>query len=489
MADSFEALAIDIGASNGRAVLGSLSSDGALSLHEVRRFANGMSTVGDTLRWDFDRLRAEIEGALNDCAHAGLKPVSVGINTWGVDYALTSKDGGFVDQPYAYRDKRNPPAMERFFKEIMSQEDLYAITGIQIMPFNTVYQLAAELFAGGERLRKADKILLAPDAFAFALCGKAVAEYTIASTTQMLDAATRDWSPTVLDKLGLSRELLPDVVEPGTRIGTCAFGEGGRIDVVAPDGHDTAAAVAAVPVQGTEDWAYVSSGTWSLVGVETTTPFVSGTALAADVTNEGGVCNTYRLLSNVVGMWPIQECMRLASASGTPLDIRDVCRDAAAAPDGGALIDPDHESFLAPDNMIEAITTRCVQTSQKAPQGMGELARCVFESLALKTRVVVERIGALVGTDPKVIHIVGGGSRNELLCQLTADALDRVVVAGPAEGTATGNFLMQAMSAGRIKDLAVLRSIVRDNTQLVRYEPSGGDSLRKRYDRFREIVS
>jgi rhamnulokinase len=490
MSDAFHALAVDIGASNGRAVYYTLGADGRLTTKDIARFPNGMQTVGEMLRWDFDGLKSAIVGALGKCAAEGLSPRSVGVNTWGVDYVFIGEDGAPIDRPVAYRDRRNPPAMERFFKEMMPKEELYGITGIQIMPFNTVYQLAAEVFAGGERLAKARKMLLMPDAFAHALCGAAVAEYTIASTTQMLDARARSWAPAVLERLGVSTGLLPEIVAPGSKVGTYRTEDGAlETDVVVPAGHDTAAAVAAVPAEGKAPWAYVSSGTWSLVGVESTSPVLSPEALAAGVTNEGGVCGTYRLLTNVMGLWLLQESMRVAARTGESLDIGAVCAQAAAAAEGGPLVDPDHASFLAPDDMIAAIGAFCTATKQKPPEGIGALARCIFESLALKTRTVIERIAALTNEDPAVIHIVGGGARNSLLCQLTADATGRPVVAGPAEGTATGNFLMQAMAAGRIGSLAELRGIVRANSELTRYEPTGAAVWQKRYERFREILT
>lgn len=484
----FSALAVDIGASNGRAVFGELSSDGRLTMREVRRFPNGMVNVEGSLRWDFERLAGEVVQALEACAREGLKPVSVGVDTWGVDYALVGHNGKLVDMPFAYRDKRCPPAMERFFKEVLPPERIYEITGIQFLPFNTLYQLAADIFAGGERLRRARWVLMMPDAFAWKLSGGAAAEYTIASTSQMLDARSRDWSPVLLEKLGLRRELLPPITPSGTKVGTKRLSDGLQVDVVVPAGHDTACAVAAVPASGEGDWAYVSSGTWSLVGVETRKPFLTQQAREAGLTNEGGVEGTYRLLSNVMGLWLIQECMRMWGNKGINIDIRRVCAEAASAPPDGPLVDPDCEAFLAPDNMLEAISGFCTKTSQKPPEDVGQVARCVFESLALKTRVVLDRISQLTGVRPSVLHMVGGGSRNELLCQMTADATGLPVVAGPAEATAIGNLLIQAMGAGAISNLAELRKVVRESESLRRYEPSGQERWKKRWERFQEVL-
>ena len=491
MAEDFQALAVDIGASNGRAVLGTLTQDGRLTLREVRRFPNSYKERDGALRWDFDRLSREVVQSIEDCWDLGLRPNSVGVDTWGVDYVLVAEDGSLVDQPFAYRDRRTEGVMERFFREVMSTEEIYAITGIQFMPINTLYQLAADIFSGGERLKRAHKILMMPDAFAFALSGRMPAEYTIASTTQMLDARSGKWSEEIISRLGLRRELLPEIVAPGTKIGTYTSpgNPAQRIEVVLPAGHDTAAAVAAVPARGDAPWAYVSSGTWILVGVETKTPLLSDEARKRGVTNEGGACGTYRLLSNINGLWLIQECMRMWEKRGKSLNIQQVCEAAGNAPPDGPIVDSDHPSFLSPDDMLESINSFCQNSGQAAPQSVGETARCIFESLALKTRVVLEGIAELTGRDPQIIHIVGGGTKNKLLCRMTAQATNRIVVAGPAEATATGNLLTQAMAAGRIASLAEAREVVRNSFALVRYEPSDANYWRKRYERFQQVLA
>ena len=489
MAKDFQALAIDIGASSGRAVLGRLSQDGRLTLREVRRFANASKERDGALRWDFDRLSREVVQSIEDCWDLGLRPTSVGACAWGVDYVLVAEDGSLVDQPFAYRDRRTEGVMERFFREVMSAEELYAITGIQFMPINTVYQLAADIFSGAERLKRAHKILMMPDAFAFRLSGRMVAEYTIASTTQMLDARLRKWSEEIIARLGLRRELFPEIVGSGTKVGTYTSPQAARrIEVVVPAGHDTAAAVTAVPARGDAPWAYVSSGTWTLVGVEAKTPLLTDEARKAGVTNEGGALGTYHLLSNINGLWLIQECMRMWEKRGKSLSIQQVCEAAARAPAGGALLDPDHPSFLSPDDMTESVTLFCKNTGQMVPESVGETARCVFESLALKTRMVLEGIAELTGRDLQIIHMVGGGAKNALLCRMTAQATNRALVAGPAEATATGNLLTQAMAVGRIRSLAKAREVVRNSFALVRYEPSDCKYWGKRYERFCELL-
>ncbi|MHC4200951.1 MAG: rhamnulokinase, partial [Planctomycetota bacterium] len=462
----FQAVGVDIGASNGKAVLGELSSDGVLSIRDIRRFPNGMHESDGSLRWDFERLLGEIKGAVDDAFAQGEKPASVGIDTWGVDYALFARDGSLVDKPFAYRDHRTDGLVERFTKEVMPTEELYRITGNHLSQINTLYQLYAETLSGDERLARADRMLLMPDAFARALSGRAVAEYTIASTSQLMDARARKWSDELVGRLGIRREILPELVDPGTRLGPYRTSAGRKLNVVAPAGHDTAAAVAAVPASDGEPWAFVSSGTWSLIGIEVDEPVVTEDARVAGLTNEGSLDGKVRFLANVSGLWLVQECMRMWNEAGAGVDIIKVCEDAGRAPVHGPLVDPDHASFLAPSDMTQAIADYCLSTDQPPPDGVGVTARCVFESLALKTRLMLERIAALTGVDPRVIHMVGGGSRNETLCGMTADAAGRPVVAGPAEATVTGNLLIQARTARRIGSLEEIREVSRNSFDL-----------------------
>ncbi len=484
----FQAIGVDIGASNGKAVLGELSADGVLSIRDIRRFPNGMHESDGSLRWDFERLLGEIKGAVDDAFSQGDKPASVGIDTWGVDYALFARDGSLVDKPFAYRDHRTDGLVERFTKEVMPTEELFRITGNHLSQINTLYQLYAETLSGGERLERADRLLLMPDAFARALSGRAVAEYTIASTSQLMDARARTWSDELVGRLGIRREILPELVDPGTRLGPYRASAGRKLNVIVPAGHDTAAAVAAVPASGEEPWAFVSSGTWSLIGIEVDEPVVTEDAREAGLTNEGSLDGKIRFLANVSGLWLIQECMRMWNEAGAGVDIIKVCEDAGRAPVHGPLVDPDHASFLAPSDMPQAIADYCLSTDQTPPDGVGVTARCVFESLALKTRLVLERIAALTGVDPRVIHMVGGGSLNETLCRMTADAAGWPVVAGPAEATVTGNLLIQARAARRIGSLEEIREVSRNSFDLKRYEPSGDDYWQARYERFRELA-
>ncbi len=490
MGDDFQALGVDLGASSGRVLLGTLSDDDRLEVKDIRRFPNGMVRREGRQYWEFDRLLGEVRAGIGDALKAGARPQSLSVDTWGVDYVLYGSDGRPLGQPHAYRDPRTDGMMEKVFDEVISAEEIYSITGIQFLQFNTVYQLAAEVFAESENLEKAERLLLMPDAFTYELCGARIAEATMVSTTQMMDARTRKWSDEIIGRLGVPRELFPDITEPGTVVGTYrpeAPGAG-ELDVIACAGHDTGSAVAAVPASGDVPWAYVSSGTWALVGLETREPLLSEEARCVGVTNEGGVDATYRLLKNVTGLWLLQECMRIWDDRGEGMGIEEVCAAATEAPEGGPLVDPDDDSFVAPADMPAAIDAFCSRTGQTPPGSKANMARCIFESLALKTAYTLQRIAGLAGVAPQVLHMVGGGTRNRMLCGMTAEAAGMPVVAGPAEATALGNLLVQAMAVGRIGSLDDLRRVVRESVEPVRYEPSGSEYWAKRLDRMRELM-
>jgi len=489
MGDTFQALGVDCGASSGRVLLGSLSADNRLEVRDIRRFPNQMVHMEGGLHWEFDRLIGEVRAGIDDAFREGCTAQSLAVDTWGVDYVLYGADGRPLKQPFAYRNARTEGMMEKVFAEVISAEEIYAITGIQFLPFNTVYQLAAEVAAGGENLRKAQNLILMPDAFTYELCGQVIAEATMASTTQLIDARTRKWSDEIIDRIGVPRRLFPDITEPGTIVGKYRpQAADADLDVVACGGHDTASAVAAVPATGDVPWAYVSSGTWALVGVETREPLLTDEACQIGVTNEGGVDATYRLLKNVTGLWILQECMRLWEERGQGLTIQQVCAAAAEAPEDGPLVDPDDPAFTAPEDMTAEIVRFCKRTGQTPPDSAATFARCVFESLALKTAYTLDRVSGLAGVRPEVIHMVGGGSRNEMLCRMTAEAAGMPVVAGPSEATAIGNLLVQAMAGGRIGSLDELRSVVRNSVDLVRYEPCGDAYWGRRMERLRNML-
>ncbi len=463
MSDQAHMLAVDIGASGGRVMLGRW--DGSyIALEEIHRFANGMVERDGRLFWDVNRLWREVRTGMQQYATQENQAllVSIGIDTWAVDYALLDEHGALIGDPYAYRDLRTE-GMAELIDAIIPLEELYERTGLQRLPFNTLYQLYAE--RNGPRLAAATTLLLMPDLFHYWLTGARVAEYTNATTTMFLDARQRVWATDLLERLGLPTRILPPLVMPGTRLGPLlpevqhAVGLHRPIEVVAVGTHDTASAVAAIPGLDAHS-AYISSGTWSLVGIERTAPLISAAARQLNVTNEGGVYGTFRLLKNVSGLWLLQECQRRWNEEGRRLTWDEIIAQAEAAAPLRSLIDPDAPEFLAVGDMPERIRDYCRRTGQPVPETVGEIVRCCLESLALRYRQVIEALERLTGQPITTVRIVGGGSQNTLLCQLTADACCRTVVAGPTESTALGNILVQAITMGYFPDLATARQIV-----------------------------
>ncbi|MCS7291046.1 MAG: rhamnulokinase [Roseiflexus sp.] len=463
MSDLAHFLAVDIGASSGRVMLGRW--DGShIALEEIHRFANGMVEREGHLFWDVHRLWREIQTGMQRYATQENQALlaSIGIDTWAVDYALLDEHGGLLGDPYAYRDPRNE-GMAELVDAIIPPEELYERTGLQRLPFNTLYQLYAE--RNGPRLAAAATLLLMPDLFHYWLTGARVAEYTNATTTMFLDARQRIWATDLLERLGLPTRMLPPLVVPGTRLGPLlpevqsATGLHRQVEVIAVGTHDTASAVAAIPGLDAHS-VYISSGTWSLVGVERTEPLISAEARQLNVTNEGGVYGTIRLLKNVSGLWLLQECQRRWHEEGRHLTWDEIIAQAEAAPPLRSLIDPDAPEFLAVGDMPARIRDYCRRTGQPIPETVGEIARCCLESLALRYRQVIEALERLTGQPITTVRIVGGGSQNTLLCQLTADACRRTVVAGPTESTALGNILVQAISTGYLPNLATARRAI-----------------------------
>ena len=484
-------LAFDIGAESGRAVLGRLEG-GRLSVHETRRFPNTPRSLSGHIHWNIYAIFDEMKEAMRETAAAiGERPASIGVDTWGVDFGLLAKDGTLLGLPFCYRDHRNAGAMEDYFK-LVPREALYEATGIQFMPFNTLFQVYAMVRDRSPLLDAAADLLFMPDLFNYLLTGKRAAEFTIASTSQMLDPRTKTWIPGLFQAMGLSKRILQDIVDPGTVLGPLTEEAAGAtgfrdVPVVATAGHDTAAAVAAVPAEG-EDWAYISSGTWSLVGVETRSPIITPRSLAANFTNEGGVGGTVRFLKNVTGLWLIQGC-RKAWAADSVATYEELARAAADAPPFAALVDPDDPAFLNPPDMPEALAAYWRKTRQEPPASRAAIVRSLLESLALKYRLVIDELGRIIERPIRKIHVIGGGSRNGLLCQLTADATGLPVVAGPAEATAIGNILVQAMALGRLSSPAGIRAIIRDSFELRTYEPAGTAAWDRAKARFLEILA
>jgi sugar (pentulose or hexulose) kinase len=482
----FRVLALDLGAESGRGMVGSFDGE-RLELSESNRFSNSPVRLGGTLHWDFLRLFADVLAAIRRASAAG-SLASIGLDTWGVDFGLLDRRGRLLANPVHYRDGRTEGIVERLFA-LLPKAEIYRRTGIQFMPINTLCQLLAMSEAGDPLLEQADRLLMMPDLFNHFLTGRAVAEYTIASTSQCLDPISRQWDFDLVERVGAPRRLLPEIVEPGTDLGPLSpslAGEiGGAIRVVATASHDTAAAVAGTPLGG-PNTAFLSSGTWSLIGLEMDAPVVSDAALAANLTNEGGVGGTIRLLRNVVGLWLIQESRRtMWPADGAP-SYEELVALAEKAPQLTAFIDPDDERFLRPGDLPARVREFCAETGQPVPQDPGTLFRVLFESLALRYAVAADELAAVAGRHIDAIHIVGGGARNEFLCRLTAGATGRVVRAGPVEASVLGNVAVQAIAAGKLANLAEARELIARSFPIRTYEPAGEWAAAR--DRFERIT-
>ena len=470
-------LAIDLGAESGRVMAG-IWNGNQLRLEEIHRFTNGPVAVGETIRWDVLRLWSEIQHGLALAGKQfGKQIVSVGVDTWGVDFVLLTKQEEILGQPYHYRDARTTGMMKKAFKKF-SRAEIFAQSGLQFMEINSLYQLLAWQKHSPEILAAADTLLFMPDFLHWCLCGVKKAEFTIASTSQFVHPLRRNWSLPLLKKLGLPVHFLPQIVPPGTKLGVVRKSLAGRtsltgVNVVVPPSHDTASAVAGVPTASTgkTDWAYISSGTWSLMGVEVKQAVLSPRALEMNMTNEGGLDGTYRLLKNIMGLWLVQQCKRSFDAAGRKHDYAQLAHMAVKAEPLRSLVNLNDPRFLNPPDMLKAIQEFCRATKQPVPKTDGELIRCCYESLALKYRETLGSLEELTGNKIEVIHIVGGGSQNKLLNQFTADACQRPVEAGPVEATALGNLLTQVRASGELGSLAEMREVVRKSSAMEHYEP------------------
>ncbi|HZA43816.1 MAG TPA: rhamnulokinase family protein [Rubrobacter sp.] len=470
-------LAFDLGAESGRAVLGRFDGQ-RVTLEEVHRFANTPVKLSDGLHWDVLRIFAEIKEGLAKAAglvdDAGLH--GIGVDTWAVDFGLLDRDGALVGNPYHHRDGRTEGMLEEAFRRL-PREEMYRTTGIQFLRINTVYQLLA--MENSPLLGVGETLLMIPDLLNYWLTGEKACEYTNATSTQLYDLERDGWATEMMGHLGIPDRLFPKIVPPATELGPLLLEvareagiEGADVPVIAVASHDTASAVVAVPAE-VESFAYVSSGTWSLVGVETPRAVTTSEAMSANFTNEGGVGGRKRLLKNVMGLWLLQECRREWASNGEEYTYEELVRLAEEAPAFGALVDPDHPSFMAPGDMLGRIRSFCEETGQKPPQGPGETSRCILDSLALKYRHVIEQAERLSERPVEAIHVVGGGSRNVLLCQLTADATRLPVLAGPVEATAMGNVMVQALARGQVGSLGEIRAVVRSSVEVGRHEPRG----------------
>ena len=491
MAATTKILAFDLGAESGRGLVGAFDGE-RLGLDVVHRFANGAVQTLDTLHWDVLRLWSEMLAGLRKAGAEHRDLASVGIDTWGVDFALLGRGGALLGNPRHYRDPHTEGTMEAAF-ELVPRAEIFRQTGIQFMRFNSLFQLLALKRDSSPLVDAAETMLFIPDLFHYWLTGIKANEYTDASTSQLIDAHTRGWSIDLVRRFGFPDRILGTLVPPGTVLGplrpsvATQVGVAG-LPVIAPATHDTAAAVAAVPATG-DSWAYISSGTWSLMGVETRQPLTDDRALRVNFTNEGGVGGTIRLLKNIMGLWLVQECRRAWQHAGKDYSYEELMRRAESARPFLSVVDPDDATFLLPASMPAAIADCCRKTRQEVPEEPGAVVRCALEALALRYRYVLERLEELVGKRLGAIHVVGGGSQNTLLCQLTADACNRPVVAGPVEATAIGNVLVQMIGLRMIGSLAEGRAIVRRSFDVKTYEPVQPDRWLAPYERFLSLIS
>ena len=479
-------LAVDLGATSGRTVLAAFDGQ-KMEMTELTRFKNPMIPMGGHVFWDIAGLYNEILMSLRKASSMGIVPDSIGIDTWGCDFAFFGKDGQLLGMPYCYRDSHTEGAQQKFF-ERMSAEEVYAKTGIQFMDFNSLFQLDTIRRNGGSALEAADKILFIPDALIYMLTGEAICEYTVASTSQMLNPVTGDLDEDILNTLGIAREKFGRMTRPGEVVGRLTpqvqeFTGMPAVEVIAVAGHDTGSAVAAVPAQN-EEYAYLSCGTWSLLGIEIPDAVMNEESFRHNFTNEGGIEGTTRFLKNICGMWIFEQCRpELKDAPESVGELVALCSESEIP----SLIDPDAPCFAHPSSMKSAIDTYCSRTCQDIPKTAADYCRVIFRSLALRYRQVVDILRGFAPFEIKRLHVIGGGSQNSHLMQYTADALDMPVICGPVEGTALGNVLVQLKSAGLVDTLPQMRAISAASVQLKEYLPQNPSEWDKVYDLFLDI--
>jgi len=487
MPDGSQYIAVDLGAESGRLILATINRR-TLELSEAHRFGNGPLQQNDSIRWDFDRIMSEVKTGIKRAFELSRNQIcGIGIDSWGVDFGLADHQGRLLENPYHYRDSRTDGIFEKAFA-LMDKRDIYEHTGIQFLQFNSAFQLLAARLANPEILSRCKRLIFMADLVAYQLCAKTFGEYTLASTSQLMDMRTGKWSSRVFEKLGLPIEIMPEIVQPGTIVANVKDELVSQlgiypVPVIAAGSHDTACAVAGAPASD-GNWAYISSGTWSLVGVETSKAIVNDETFEYSFTNEGGVNNTIRLLKNVMGLWLVQECRRQWLSEGESFSYRQLTGMARQAKPFTAYVDPDETEFLSPGRMPEKIGLHLEKTGQRRIEDKGQLVRAILESLALKYRWVIEKLEEVLEHKIDLLHAVGGGIQNELLCQFTADSTGKKVVAGPVEATAAGNAIMQAMAVGEIKSLAEGRQIIRNSFELKSYQPENHDHWDKLYREF-----
>ncbi len=481
--------AVDLGATSGRTIVGTLKG-GRVTLEEQTRFANPLTEIGGHFYWNILSLYNEILRGLSHVCRSGIKISSIGIDTWGVDFVCIGRDGALLGNPMAYRDPCTFDAMESYLSSVSTRQDVYDTTGIQFMNFNSLFQLYAMRREDNQALRHAEKILFIPDALSYMLTGNAVCERTIASTSQLLNPRTGQLDDRLLNSLALSRHHFGRMVNPGELVGTLTEEVQrqtglGPIPVIAVAGHDTASAVAAVPASD-EMFAYLSSGTWSLMGIETPTPIINKVSFDRNFTNEGGIDHTTRFLKNICGMWLLERC-RKEWGNKAPEDYSQIIAEAQKQTPFESLINPDDPSFANPQNMERAIRDYCARTGQKVPEGYAAVARCIFDSLALRYRQVFGYLKEMAPFAIDRLHVIGGGSRNALLNQFTANATGAEVLAGPQECTALGNVMVQARAAGVCGSIWDMRQIIRESVEMTSYQPADADQWNAAYEKWLKI--
>ncbi len=488
---TYHFFAFDLGATSGRSILATLQDD-KITLKELTRFPNNILRIGNKYYWNIYSLFEELKKGLKTTASQGIPLDAIGIDTWGVDFAYIAEDGSFSGLPRAYRDPYTNGMPEDYFANVFSRKEVYDLTGIQIMNFNSLFQLYAAKKGESSALKNAKDILFMPDALSYLLTGKKICEYTIASTSQMLNPYTKEIETKFLEKIGLSMSLTQAVVMPGTIIGNllgsikeeCNIQD---VPVVAVAGHDTGSAVAAVPAEN-ENFAYLSSGTWSLMGIEVKDPIINEKSYELNLTNEGGVEGTTRFLKNITGMWLLEQCRKEWEHQGTQYTYPEIVDLSHSVKEFKIMIDPDYPGFSNPSSMTKAIADYCRHTNQQPPASHAEYIRCIFDSLALKYKYVLDSIQSMAPFKIEKLHIIGGGSQNKLLNQLTANAIGMPVVAGPAEATAIGNVMMQAKGLGVVHSLDEMRAIIRNSVSPEVFYPEESDTWNDAYCKFLTII-
>ncbi len=480
-------LAVDLGATSGRTILGSIEN-GKLKQRELTRFPNNIIQTGGHFYWDIYALYNEIIRGLRTVAEEGIRLTSIGIDTWGVDFVCIGRDGGIMRNPYCYRDPHTEGAMEEYFR-LIPKEKVYEKTGIQFINFNSLFQLSAMRHHGDSALEAADKILFIPDALTYLLTGQAVCEYTILSTSQMLDPRTKKIDPELIEVIGLKESQFGRYVNPSDVVGTLTpeiqkMTGLGPVPVVAVAGHDTGAAVAAVPADD-ERYAYLSCGTWSLLGIETRDAIINKKSFEYNFTNEGGIEGTTRFLKNICGMWLLERCRQ--EWTDAPANVNDINRNAMDAEPFRSFINPDDARFANPESMVEAIQSYCRETGQPVPETYQQMARCIFESLAMRYRQVLGYLKELAPFPIERLHVIGGGTYNNYLMQMAANSIGMPVLTGPVEGTAIGNIMLQAKAAWLVKDIFDMRRIIAQSIDMKTYQPQDGPIWDKAYEQYMRV--